>query len=146
MSAGNAVCVALADGSVRCVRTADGRKLARITLPGTQLSTPVRGDGLVFAAAADGSVGAWDVGSGARPWLFRPAAPAPAAAHLVRRANQVVAAYPDGRLIGLDARTGRSQWDATLPDHFDTAPRMDAKALYVVGRTGTLYALRVPRT
>ena len=144
MSAGDAACISLADGSVRCVRTADGKKLARITLPGTQVSGPIRGDGVVFAAGADGSVGAWETRSGARPWLFRPAKPASAPGHLMRRADQVVAAYPDGRLIGIDARTGIGRWEVTLPDHFDSPPRMDAKALYVVGRTGTLYALQIP--
>lgn len=144
IAAGDAACVPLADGSVRCVRTADGKKLARITLPGTKLSAPIPGDGVIFAAGADGSVGAWDTESGARPWLFRAAKPPAGAAHLVRRADRLIAAYPDGRLIGIDALTGVSEWDVTLPDHFDVAPRLDAKALYVVGRTGTLYALRTP--
>ena len=144
ISTGDAACVPLADGSVRCVRTADGKKLARITLPGTKLSAPARGDGVVFAAGADGTVGAWEKETGVRRWVFRPAKPAAAAAHLGLGVDRVVAAYPDGRLIGLDAGTGTRQWEIALPDHFDEGPRLDKTAMYIVGRTGTLYALQAP--
>jgi len=59
-------------------------------------------------------------------------------------AGRAVAAYPDGRVIGIDAGTGREQWEITLPDNFDEGARLGKAAIYVVGRSGTLYALRVP--
>jgi outer membrane protein assembly factor BamB len=145
IAAGDAACTPLTDGSVRCVRATDGDVLPRIALPGTKLSAPISGDnGLLFAAGANGAVGAWDTDTGVRRWLFRPRIPAAAAGHLVRRQDRIVAAYPDGRLIGLDAATGNRMWEVTLQDHFDTAPRIDDTATYVVGRTGTLYALQTP--
>jgi hypothetical protein len=51
---------------------------------------------------------------------------------------------PTRAVIGLDAAAGTLLWKDTVPDHFDTAPRIDDLATYVVGRTGTLYALQTP--
>jgi len=146
VAAGDAACTPLTDGSVQCVRAADGRVLPRIKLPATQLSAPASDGRLLFAAGRDGSVGAWDPDTGAQQWLFRPRHPAAGPGHLVRNKERVVVAYPDGRLIGLDTAAGSALWDVTLPDRFDTAPRIDDRATYVVGRTGTLYALRTPGT
>jgi outer membrane protein assembly factor BamB len=144
IAADKAACTPLTDGSVRCVRAADGKVLPRISLPGTKLSALTSNGVLVFAAGADGAVGAWVTHTGVRQWLFRPRTPPAAAAHLVRRQDQIVAAYPDGRVIGLDVAAGNREWEVTLQDHFDTAPRTDDTAIYVVGRAGTLYALQAP--
>jgi len=144
VAVGDTACTPLTDGSVRCVRTTDGDLLPPMTLPDTKLSAPASDGSLLFAAGANGAIGAWDPDTGERQWLFPPERPTAGAGHLVRHKGRVVVAYPDGVLIGLDAAAGRLLWKVTLPDHFDTAPRVDDMATYVVGRTGTLYALQTP--
>jgi outer membrane protein assembly factor BamB len=144
VAAGDAACTPLTDGSVRCVRISDGDTLPPMALPGTKLSAPASDGTLIFATGANGAVGAWDPDTGAQRWLVAPERPAAGAGHLGRHRSRIVVAYPDGRLIGLDAAAGTLLWEVTLPDHFDTAPRVDDMATYVVGRTGTLYALQTP--
>jgi outer membrane protein assembly factor BamB len=144
VAVGDAACTPLADGSVRCVRTTDGEALPPITLPGTKLSAPASDGNLLFAAGANGAVGAWDPETGKRQWLVPPERPGTGPGHLVRHKGSVVVTYPDGRLIGLDAAAGGLLWKVTLPDQFDAAPRINETATYVVGRTGTLYALQTP--
>jgi outer membrane protein assembly factor BamB len=145
VAAGNAACTPLTDGSVRCVRISDGDALPRVTLRGTMLSALASDGNLLFAAGANGAVGAWDPDTGAQRWLDASERPAAGAGHLVHHDGLVVVTYPDGRLTGLDARTGRLLWKVTLSDHFDMAPRVGDMATYVVGRTGTLYALQTPQ-
>ena len=141
---GHAVCVPLTDGSVRCVQASDGKMLGRITLPGTALLAPTGGDGWVFAAGADRSVGAWDAETGLRHWLFRPPGRPAAAGTLVRLEDRLEVAYGDGQVLELDATTGTLRWEVALPDRFDLPPRLDDTALYLVSRTGILYALQPP--
>lgn len=141
--AGDAACVPIDDGSVRCVGD-DGKVLSRLTLPGVALSSPVGGDGVVYAAADDRTVGAWNARTGALRWRSRPALGGRAAGHPVVRDGEVDVVYPDGRLVGIDAATGAQRWETTLGDSIGTAPRGDEAALFVVGKTGTLHALRTP--
>jgi outer membrane protein assembly factor BamB/actin-like ATPase involved in cell morphogenesis len=146
-AAGDAACVPIDDGSLRCVRVSDGAVLSRMTQPGTALSSPVGGDGgIVYAAAADRTVGAWDVRTGKPRWRFRPAGGAPAGGRLALRDGQVDIVYPDGRLAGVDATTGAPRWEFTVDDRLDTAPGGDQAALVLLGRTGSLYALQPPRS
>jgi len=142
--AGDAACVPIDDGSLRCVRVADGEMLARVRLPGVTLSSPVGGDSVVYAAASDRTVGAWDTHTGALSWQFRPTVGAPETGHLVARDGEVDVAYPDGRLVGLDAATGTPLWDLALEDSFTSSPRGDEAALFVVGKTGILTAVQPP--
>ena len=142
--AGDAACVPLDDGSLRCVRVADGKMQARVRLPGVTLSSPIGGDSVVYAAASDRTVGAWDTETGVLRWQYRPAVGAPEAGRLVARDAEVNVAYPDGRLVGLDATTGAPRWEIALDDSFTVAPRGDEAALFVVGKTGILTAVRPP--
>jgi outer membrane protein assembly factor BamB len=144
VAVGDTACTPLTDGSVSCVRIKDGRVLPPITMPDTTLSAPASDGSLLFAAGANGAIGAWDPDTGERQWLFPAERPTAGAGHPVRYKDRVVVAYPDGLVIGLDTALGRLLWKVTLPDHFDTAPRVDEMATYVVGRSGTLYALQTP--
>jgi outer membrane protein assembly factor BamB/actin-like ATPase involved in cell morphogenesis len=143
--AGDAACVPVDDGSVPCVLVADGTVLSRVTLPGVELSSPVGGDGVVYAAGSDGTVGAWETHTGAARWKWKPAGGGPAVAgFLVVRGAELNVVYPDGRLFGLDAATGAQRWETALDDSFATAPRGDEAALFVAGRGGTLHAVKPP--
>jgi outer membrane protein assembly factor BamB len=145
-AAGDAVCAAVGDGSLTCVRATDGTRPVRIARPGSTLTVPAGGDGVVYAAAADGSIGAWDPGTGGLRWRYQPAVVTEAAAGLLPHGGQVVVAYPDGKLVGLDAATGKESWRHTGNGPLDAAPAADGGSLFVVGRTGTVHALTVPFT
>ncbi len=142
VAAGDAVCAAPSDRSLTCLRAADGQR--RITLPAAGLSLPAGGvDGVVYAAAADGTLGAWDSATGTARWRHPPGAQRRIAALSVH-GGHVLVAYADGRLIALDTATGRERWQHAVTDTLETAPTGEGRSLFVVGRTGTVHALTVP--
>jgi outer membrane protein assembly factor BamB/actin-like ATPase involved in cell morphogenesis len=141
---GRTVCVAVDDGSVRCLAAADGSAVSRIASAGSPLSAPVGDDGMVYAPAADGTVGAWDVDTGAQRWRLQPRGGVRGPGHLALKDAILHVAYPDGRLSAIDATSGVERWQFTAADRLETAPWADADSLFVVGATGTVYALRVP--
>jgi outer membrane protein assembly factor BamB/actin-like ATPase involved in cell morphogenesis len=146
---GTVVCVAVDDGSIPCLNVADGSLASRITGGGAALSAPVGGDGddgddgTVYAAAADGTIGAWDAATGARRWQVRPAG-AVAGGRLQLQAKVLHVLYPNGRLAALDIATGVERWRFTIDDRFDTAPSGGGESVHVLGTSGILYALTVP--
>jgi outer membrane protein assembly factor BamB len=162
ISAAGTACVPLTDGSARCVRATDGAMMPRITQDGAALKSLAGNATLLFAAATDGSVGAWDPVSGRQRWLYRPQSTAsdPATgsggagggsregfdgpARLLTRTGEVDVAYPDGHLTGLDARTGAVRWQYTIPEPLAAAPTGDDGGIFLLGASGTLYALRPP--
>ena len=144
VAAGDAVCVSVQGGAVRCVRASDGRMMPRVTLAGGALTTVAGGGGVVFAAVGDGSVGAWDPDTGGLRWLYRPGGDSAGAGYPVLRAGEIDIAYPDGQLVGLAAATGAELWRYRVDDHFAAAPAGDDAGLVVAGVTGVLYGLRPP--
>ncbi|GAB1691704.1 Hsp70 family protein [Krasilnikovia sp. M28-CT-15] len=144
--AGDTACVPVADGSLRCVRATDGVPSTRIELPGSRLARPVGGDGVVFAASADGSVGSWDAHTGAARWRLPHPQRSSSSGFPAVRADELNIAYPDGRLLGVDADTGSPRWELTVADRFGDAPSGDAAGLFAASATGTLYAVRPPAT
>jgi outer membrane protein assembly factor BamB len=168
VAAGDAVCATVTGGPLTCLRATDGKRPIRITRAGTVLSLPTGGDGVVFAAAADGTIGAWDPATGTPRWQHPPAAAQSAPAPLTPQQSagqqtgeqaagsrgvamavhgvDVLVAYAGGKVVALDVVSGRERWQHTVADTLDTAPAGDGRALFVAGRTGTIYALTVPFT
>jgi outer membrane protein assembly factor BamB len=144
VSAAGAACLALSDGSVRCVRGTDGALMPRLSQDGTAVKSIAGGGGLLFAAGADGSVGAWDPISGRQRWIYRLPGGSDRAGQLLTRTGEVDVGYPDGRLVGLDATSGAVLWQYTVPERLSAAPAGDDGGLFVLGSSGTLYALRPP--
>jgi outer membrane protein assembly factor BamB len=142
VAAGNAVCVAIANGTVRCVELKDGAELDGIA-DTVSIRRIAGGAGVVYAAGADGSITAWDAHPAQVRWRHR-AAPGGAAGIPAIRGGEIDVAYPDGRLVGLDARTGSVLWQNLTGDRFDLAASGDAAGLFAIGASGTLYALRPP--
>ena len=60
------------------------------------------------------------------------------------RTGEIDVAYPDGRLVGLDAGTGAPRWQYATGDHLAAAPGGDDHGIFVLGASVTLYALRPP--
>ncbi|MFI5894679.1 Hsp70 family protein [Actinoplanes sp. NPDC051513] len=140
--AGDAVCVAIANGTVRCVELKDGAELDGIA-DEVSISRIAGGDGVVHAAGADGSISAWDARTSQVRWRYRPERGGAAGIPVVR-GGEVDVAYPDGRLVGLDGRTGSLLWQNVTGDRFDVAASGDDAGLFAVSASGTLYALRPP--
>jgi outer membrane protein assembly factor BamB/actin-like ATPase involved in cell morphogenesis len=144
VAAAGAVCLPLRDGSVRCARAVDGSLLPRIAAAGMRLTALAGGAELLYGAAADGSIGAWDPVSGGSRWNYRPPWAAGGAGHLLMRTGELDVAYPDGRLVGLDARTGAERWQYATGERLGAAPGGDDGGIFVLGVSGMLYALRPP--
>jgi outer membrane protein assembly factor BamB len=140
VAAGDAACVAIENGTVRCVRVADGAALSGITQPASIVRI-AGGTGVVYTAGADGSIAGWDPDTAKVLWRY----PRPAEAGFpATGSSEVDVAYPDGTLAGLDARSGEELWRNATGDHFAVEPSSDPTGVFAVGTTGTLYALRPP--
>ncbi|MCU7730346.1 Hsp70 family protein [Actinoplanes sp. KI2] len=140
VAAGNAACVTIDNRTVRCVRVADGAELSGIS-QATPIVRIAGGRSVLYTAAADGSIAGWEPDTAKVLWRYpRPAkAGFPAAG-----SSEVDVAYPDGTLAGLDARSGEELWRNATGDRFAMEPASDPTGIFVVGTTGTLYALKPP--
>jgi outer membrane protein assembly factor BamB/actin-like ATPase involved in cell morphogenesis len=141
---GRAVCVGLDNGSISCRNTDDGTEAARITSAGNPLSAPLGADRMVVAAAADGTVAAWDALTGDQRWRLPPAGGVSGPVRLAMREGMLHGVDADGRLFAIDPAGGAERWRFDLGDRVDVPPWAEGGALFAVGTTGTLHALRVP--
>jgi outer membrane protein assembly factor BamB len=97
------------DGEI-AVLTREGKPAWQASISSEVLAAPVIDAGLVIARTTDGRIFGLEADSGRRRWVYqRPASPSlalrsHAALTVVRGA--VFAGFPNGRLVGLDARTG----------------------------------------
>jgi quinohemoprotein ethanol dehydrogenase len=113
-------------------------------------ATPVVVDGIMYASAPWGIVHALDAASGVRRWVFDPkvdtAVTRKVCCGIVSRGlavagGRVFAASLDGRLFGLDAKTGAKLWEAdTIVDHARgytvTGAPYVAGGVVVIGNSG----------
>jgi len=120
-----------------------------------QEATPLMHDGVLYVTTAWSMVKAFDAATGKPLWSYDPKVPRDT---LVRACcdavNRGVALYGtnayvgtlDGRLVALDAKTGKVQWEKTVvPDQqnytITGAPRA-AKGLILIGSGGSEYRSR----
>ena len=104
--------------------------------PGTQVTTPLVHDGVMYLASPNSIVQALDAASGDLLWEFRDGAELPP----VRREVRGLAIYEDkiylntadARIIALDMRTGARVWDVQVADP-EQGFRYSAAALIVRG-------------
>jgi alcohol dehydrogenase (cytochrome c) len=104
--------------------------------PGTQVTTPVVHDGVMFLASPNDIVHALDAATGDLLWEYYDDVDLPP----VRREVRGLAIYedkvylntPDARIIALDMRTGRKVWDVQVADP-KMGFRYSAAALVVRG-------------
>jgi quinohemoprotein ethanol dehydrogenase len=110
-----------------------------------QEATPIVVDGVIYVTTAWSKVYAVDARTGKALWQYDPQVPGPAAAKnccdvvsrgaAVYRGRVYVATY-DGRLVALDAATGKPEWTAVTvdPDGMYTisgAPRVGGGLVYI---------------
>jgi PQQ-dependent dehydrogenase (methanol/ethanol family) len=120
-----------------------------------QESTPIIVDGAMYLTTAWSMVKAYDIRSGKKLWEYDPGvAKAKAADACCDVVNRGVAAWNgrlylgalDGRLIALDARTGKVVWsvqttDTNLPYTITGAPRL-VRGKVIIGNGGAEYRVR----
>lgn len=121
----------------------------------TQEATPLAVDGALYTTSAWSKIQAFDAASGKLLWQFDPKVPG---GHAVKACCDVVnrgAAYwngklfvgtIDGRLIAVDARSGRQLWSAQTTDPrkaytITGAPRV-VKGRVIIGNGGAEYGVR----
>jgi outer membrane protein assembly factor BamB len=101
--------------------------------------TPATGDGMVFAAAADGNVSAIDQRSGRVVW--RTTLPDAPAGRLYWDSGWVLASTATGDLIALRAQDGGVLWRQALGARLAVRPSPSGDHLYVALDDGRLAAL-----
>ncbi len=120
-----------------------------------QESTPVVVDGVMYITTAWSKVLALDAATGKPLWTFDPAVPAPAGfkacCDVSNRGvavwnGQVYVGTVDGRLIALDAVTGKPVWSINTVDESKSytitgAPRI-VKGKVIIGSAGSEYVTR----
>ena len=120
-----------------------------------QEATPLVIDGVMYVSTAWSLVKAFDAGSGALLWSYDPKVPRKLGVlGCCDVVNRGVAAWNgkifvgtfDGRLVALDARTGKPVWstltvDTTKPYTITQAPRV-IKGRVVIGNSGSEYGVR----
>lgn len=118
-------------------------------------ATPIVVDGVMYVTSAWSIVYALDAATGRELWVYDPQVPrergASACCDVVNRGvavwnGKVYAGTLDGRLIALDARTGRLVWeqvtvDRARPYTITGAPRA-ARGLIFIGNGGAEYGVR----
>src|SRR3954469_1109547 len=121
-----------------------------------QESTPIVVDGVIYVTTAWSKVYAYDAKTGKQLWQFDPKVPGEAAVYACCDVvNRGVAAWNgkvyvgtiDGRLIALDAATGKSVWDIPTMDKgaagysITGAPRV-VRGMVLIGQGGAEYSVR----
>jgi quinohemoprotein ethanol dehydrogenase len=120
-----------------------------------QEATPIMVDGTLYISTAWSKVYALDARTGRMRWQFDPQVPGPAAFHaccdVVNRGvavsgGRVFVGTLDGRLIALDARTGKTIWsvltvDPIKPYTVTGAPRV-ARGKVIIGNSGAEFGVR----
>ncbi len=118
-------------------------------------ATPIVVDGVMYVTSAWSLVYALDAKTGALKWQYDPQVPRETGFHaccdVVNRGvavwkGKVYVATLDGRLIALDAKTGKAAWsvvtvDQNKPYTITMAPRI-IKGKVIIGNSGSEYGVR----
>ena len=131
--------VPLEGGTLVAIDLERGRVRWQIALATSE--TPATGDGMVFAAVAEGLVIALDQRSGATLW--RTTLPGAVAGRLYWDSGWVLASTETGDLVALRAQDGQVLWRHALGARLTVRPSPSGDQLYVALDDGRLAALKV---
>ncbi|MEP6607237.1 MAG: outer membrane protein assembly factor BamB [Burkholderiaceae bacterium] len=117
-SDGATVAVASARGEVIALG-ADGKELWRSQVGGEMRSPPLVGRGLVLVRSTDYRITALDATSGKRRWSYQRAnvpLTLRGLTEMVYADDSVIAGFPGGRLVALNAANGAVRWDVAVSE------------------------------
>ena len=98
---------------------ADGKELWRNQVGGEMRSPPLVGRGLVVVRSTDYRVTALDAASGRRRWAYQRAnvpLTLRSLTEMVYAGDFVIAGFPSGRLVALNAANGAVRWDVAVSE------------------------------
>ena len=98
---------------------ADGKELWRTQVGGEMRSPPLVGRGLVVVRSTDYRVTALDAASGRRRWAYQRAnvpLTLRSLTEMVYAGDFVIAGFPSGRLVALNAANGAVRWDVAVSE------------------------------
>ena len=117
-SDGFTVAVASARGEIIALG-ADGKELWRTQVGGEMRSPPLVGRGLVVVRSTDYRITALDAASGKRRWAYQRAnvpLTLRSLTEMVYAGDVVIAGFPSGRLVALNAANGAVRWDVAVSE------------------------------
>ena len=104
-------------GDLLVFSAADGKLLWKAKATSEILAPPAIGEGLVIVRSGDNRLAAYGAEDGKRKWIFQ--RPMPALSLRVTTAplidnKHVLAGFPNGKLIAVNAANGAADWDGTV--------------------------------
>ncbi len=117
-SDGFTVAVATTRGEIIALG-ADGKELWRTQVGGEMRSPPLVGRGLVVVRSTDYRITALDAATGRRRWVYQRAnvpLTLRSLTEMVVAGDTVIAGFPSGRLVALNAANGAVRWDVAVSE------------------------------
>jgi outer membrane protein assembly factor BamB len=113
----NALVLGTSNAEVVAFNRSSGEELWKSTVSSEVLAVPVINKGIVIIRTTDGRIIALNESDGLQLWSFEKNVPA-----LTIRGtgtplivdNQIIAGYANGKLLSLDLKTGKNNWETTL--------------------------------
>lgn len=111
------VVVGTLKGEVISLDAATGKELWRTRLPSEILGAPALGDDFVAVRIGDSRIAALALADGKRRWLYQRATPALSVrnhAGVIVAGKVVLAGFPAGKLVAINASSGAAVWEGTV--------------------------------
>ena len=114
---GTIVAVGTPKGEVLAFEAASGKLMWKARATSEILSPPEVGEGLVIVRSGDNRIYGFDATDGQRRWFYQRATPAlslRSAVGVTLVDKAVIAGFPGGKLVAINASNGAALWEATV--------------------------------
>jgi outer membrane protein assembly factor BamB len=111
------VAVGTAKGDVLTFDAETGRPLWKARISSEVLAAPAISDSLVVVRSGDARIAAFDAKDGKRRWVYQRATPTltlRSSVGVLLSERVVVAGFPGGKLVAINARNGATLWEVTV--------------------------------
>ncbi len=130
--------VGSSDGKCYGLELMRGRKKWTFPTKGQFIASPVLDGNTVYLGSTDHYLYALESGSGRQKWRYDTGGPIFATAAV---AQNTVCIGAKGKIIGVDANTGKFKWSVPTTALFQSRATTDGSAFYLGGWDNTLYAI-----
>ena len=114
---GKQVAVGTAKGEVLVFDAATGKALWQARVSSEVLAAPAVGDGLVVVRSGDSRITGFAAADGKRRWVYQrdtPALSLRSSVGVLMADRVVLAGFPGGKMVAINAQTGSSLWEVTV--------------------------------